>query len=32
MHWVSNQLQKYLLKAKIQSVVLVCKDWNNWDI
>ena len=29
--WVFNQLQKHSLKAKIKSVVLVCKDWNTWD-
>ena len=31
LRWVFNQLRKHLLKAKMKSVVLVCKDWNTCD-
>ena len=31
LRWVFSQLRKHSLKAKIKSVVLMCKDWNTWD-
>ena len=31
LHWVFNQLQKYLLKAEMKKCCLVGKDWNIWD-